>query len=175
MPTVTNTDAGLEGKTLINAESGQTVTGLKTFDRDPSAPFAVAASSAVVTNLDADKVDGLHVTSGTFTLTDASGAALTFTTGACSYVKIGPWVILKGQVIYPVTADGTNAGWGGLPFTVSGGAALAVGFGGVNARLWVQDATTIVSPLNATTGASFTNANLSAANLTFSGVYLATS
>lgn len=37
-----------------------TQTGLITFDRDPSAPFAVTASSAVVTNLDADLLDGQH-------------------------------------------------------------------------------------------------------------------
>lgn len=35
-------------------------TGLITFNRDPSAPFAVTSSSAVVTNLDADLLDGLH-------------------------------------------------------------------------------------------------------------------
>jgi len=37
-------------------------TGLVTFDRDPDAPFAVTASSAVVPNLDADKLDGLDST-----------------------------------------------------------------------------------------------------------------
>lgn len=57
---VLNTDAGLSGKTLDLLESDQTITGNKTFDRDPSAPFTVTASSAVVTNLDADKVDGQH-------------------------------------------------------------------------------------------------------------------
>lgn len=57
---VLNTDAGLSGKTLINLEDTQTITGAKTFDRDPSAPFAVTSGSAVVTNLDADKVDGLE-------------------------------------------------------------------------------------------------------------------
>lgn len=55
---VLNTDAGASGKTLVTAEGADTVTGLKTFDRDPSAPFAVTASSAVVANLDADKLDG---------------------------------------------------------------------------------------------------------------------
>src|SRR5687767_10894080 len=55
---VLNTDAGLAGTTLLNAESTQTITGAKTFDLDPSAPFAVSANSAVVTNLDADKLDG---------------------------------------------------------------------------------------------------------------------
>ncbi len=71
---VLNTDAGLSGTTLVNAESAQTVTGLKTFDRDPNAPFAVSAGSAVVTNLDADKLDGLEASAfarpgsaGTFT------------------------------------------------------------------------------------------------------------
>lgn len=39
-----------------------TQTGLITFDRDPLAPFAVTASSAVVTNLDADMLDGFHET-----------------------------------------------------------------------------------------------------------------
>jgi hypothetical protein len=57
---VLNSDAGLAGTTLLNGESAQTVTGLKTFDRDPSAPFAVSSGSAVVTNLDADTVDGVH-------------------------------------------------------------------------------------------------------------------
>lgn len=55
---VLNTDSGLAGTTLLNAESTQTVTGQKTFDRDPSAPFVVTSGSAVVTNLDADKLDG---------------------------------------------------------------------------------------------------------------------
>ena len=56
--TVLNTTAGLTGKTLMITEGAETITGLKTFDRDPSAPFAVTGSSAKVTNLDADKLDG---------------------------------------------------------------------------------------------------------------------
>lgn len=55
---VLNTDAGLSGKTIQNLEDAQNVTGLKTFNRSPNAPFAVQAASAVVTNLDADKLDG---------------------------------------------------------------------------------------------------------------------
>lgn len=39
--------------------STYTQTGLVTFDRDPSAPFAVSAGSAKVDNLDADLLDGL--------------------------------------------------------------------------------------------------------------------
>lgn len=55
---VNNTTTQLSGKTVLVTENDQTVTGLQTFDRDPSAPFAVTASSAKVTNLDADKLDG---------------------------------------------------------------------------------------------------------------------
>lgn len=49
---------GAARKTMVDLDSAQTITGLKTFDRDPSAPFAVSASSAKVTNLDADLLDG---------------------------------------------------------------------------------------------------------------------
>lgn len=52
----------MSGKTLIDAEDNQTITGVKTFDLDPAAPFAVTANSSVVANLDADKVDGKHST-----------------------------------------------------------------------------------------------------------------
>lgn len=55
---VANSAANLAGKNLLTAEDGQVVTGQKTFDRDPNPPFAVAAGSAAVPNLDADKLDG---------------------------------------------------------------------------------------------------------------------
>lgn len=57
--TVANTTSNLSGKTLLLAERDTTITGLQTFDRDPSAPFAVTSGSAVVTNLNADLLDGL--------------------------------------------------------------------------------------------------------------------
>lgn len=55
---VTNTSAGLTGKTLDTLESDQTVSGLKTFSRGAGAPFAVNSGAASVANLDADKLDG---------------------------------------------------------------------------------------------------------------------
>lgn len=60
--TILNTSSNLSSKTLLAAENSNTITGLLTFDRDPSAPFAVTASSANVPNLDADKLDGLDST-----------------------------------------------------------------------------------------------------------------
>lgn len=56
--TVTNTSASLSGKTLLKAEDAQTITGLKTFNLGANAPFAVAAGALLVSNLDADKLDG---------------------------------------------------------------------------------------------------------------------
>jgi hypothetical protein len=59
----------------------ETITGLWTFSRGANAPFAVAASALVVTNLDADKLDGQHAAA--FALTghdhDADYAALVHT------------------------------------------------------------------------------------------------
>lgn len=55
---VANNAANLTGKTLLAAENADTVTGLLTYDRDPSAPFAVTSGSAKVSNLDADLLDG---------------------------------------------------------------------------------------------------------------------
>lgn len=59
---VLNTDSDLSAQTLLTAEGSHTVTGAQTFDRDPNPPFVVTPGSAVVTNLDADKVDGKHST-----------------------------------------------------------------------------------------------------------------
>ena len=88
---VLNTDANLSGNTIALLEVAGTATALWTFDRDPSAPFAVTASSAVVANLDADKLDGVEAasflrsdaadikTTGDLTLNDS--IALTLGTG----------------------------------------------------------------------------------------------
>lgn len=57
---ISNNASDMANHIVMVADSGtpRTVTNLFTFDRDPSAPFAVSASSAKVTNLDADLLDG---------------------------------------------------------------------------------------------------------------------
>ena len=55
---VANTTSQLTGKTLDVLEADQTITGLKTFSRGTGAPFAVNSGATVVTNLDADLLDG---------------------------------------------------------------------------------------------------------------------
>jgi len=53
----------MSGKTVVLAEADHTITGEHTFERAPSAPYVVEAGSAVVPNLDADMVDGVHAAS----------------------------------------------------------------------------------------------------------------
>lgn len=55
---IANTTAGVSAKTVVCHEVDGTTTGLHTYQRAPSAPFAVQSGSAKVTNLDADKLDG---------------------------------------------------------------------------------------------------------------------
>jgi len=59
-PKVSNTTVELEAKALMVRDKAETLTGLKTFDMGVAPPFAVAAGSTKVVNLDADKVDGLE-------------------------------------------------------------------------------------------------------------------
>lgn len=55
---IANTAASILNQTVLTAAQAQAITGLKTFNRSPSAPFAVQAGSAKVANLDADLLDG---------------------------------------------------------------------------------------------------------------------
>lgn len=98
--TVTNTDAGLSGKTLVTAETDQTINGLKTFNRGTSAPLAVNVGAAVVANLDADKLDGQEGSYYTNASNLASGtvpparlgtgaSATTFLRGDSTYATAG--------------------------------------------------------------------------------------
>jgi hypothetical protein len=57
---VANTDADLSGNTVLTAEESYTITGQHTFSRGANAPFACITGSAVVTYLNADKVDGVE-------------------------------------------------------------------------------------------------------------------
>jgi hypothetical protein len=140
---VLNTDAGLSGKTLVNAEDTQTVTGAKTFDRDPSAPFAVTSGSAVVTNLDADKLDGQegsyylnvaanHVAAWTsYTpIWSATGSAPTLgnATLGGKYVQIGKLVTFRMSFTFGSTSA---AGTGAFRFTLPVTAANSGGNGDV--------------------------------------------
>jgi hypothetical protein len=64
----------------------ETITGAWTFDRDPSAPFIVTATSGVVTNLDADLLDGSHASA--FSLTSHVHDTADVTTGTFANARI---------------------------------------------------------------------------------------
>lgn len=122
MPTIAvlNTDAGLTGKTLQTLESDQLVTGEKSFARAPNAPFVVQSGSAVVTNLDADTVDGAHYATGTWTPSitgTGGGSGQVYTTQSGFYRKIGTLVFIHGRVTLSTLGTvTTTAAIGGLPF-----------------------------------------------------------
>lgn len=92
---VTSTGSGGSGGGNQGGTS-YTQTGLITFDRDPDAPFAVSSSSAVVTNLDADKLDGQHGTyyldranhTGTLQVADIPAHASTHISGGSDAIKL---------------------------------------------------------------------------------------
>lgn len=95
----------------LNLADAQTVTGLKTFDRDPSPPFAVSASSASVTNLDADLVDGFQA-SAFVRHVDRDVTAVTISNDATE------------QTVYTVTVAGGTLGTTGRLVVVAMGEVL---------------------------------------------------
>jgi len=107
---IANTTSQVSGKTVVIAENDQTVTGLHTFSRSTSAPFAVGSGSAVVSNLDADKLDGQDGSYYTNATNLASGtvpeARLASGTGTVNKVLRGnsTWGDAPG-----VTTDGSSA------------------------------------------------------------------
>lgn len=120
--TIGNTDAQLSNKTLLTADANQTITGLKTFDRGTSAPMAVVSGAAKVTNLDADKLDGLEgaayaVLANANAFTDATDAT-SISTGAIKTAGglgitkalwVGGLANIAGAVTLQSTLDVTGA------------------------------------------------------------------
>lgn len=104
---VANTDSGLSGKTLVNAEDTQTITGAKTFSRNPNPPFAVVAGSANVPNLDADKVDGHDAAEFLFLTGGTMVGDLKFTDATYDIGKSGATRPRDGFFSRNVTVGGT--------------------------------------------------------------------
>lgn len=137
---VANSAADLAGKILMVADSalGRTVTNLFLFDRGAAVPFAVGASSLKVTNLDADKLDGIDSTgfvtpTGSVTLTNKTltapilGGSVTGTYTLTSPTIAGPSVTgvmlsalgAVGAPSYSFTGDANTGLWSAGADTLS--------------------------------------------------------
>lgn len=133
---IANTTANVSGQTVLLGGRDQTVTGLHTFDRDPSAPFAVSANSAKVSNLDADLLDGLDWstatawTSYTPTWTGTGGTpSVGNGTIAGSYMTYGKFAVVRISLTWgSTTTANTATGWNfSIPVTSASGALLLAG------------------------------------------------
>lgn len=122
--------AGGGSGSAVDGGTSYTQTGLITFDRDPLKPFAVSSGSAVVANLDADKLDGKDAPTGAIvgisdvqTLTNKTITAPAISspvlsgTATGSYTLAGTPVVssslslTSGQLVFPavqVPAAGVN-------------------------------------------------------------------
>jgi hypothetical protein len=119
-----------------------------------------------------DQIDGIQA-AGTWTPTDASGAALTFGSPSGTYKKIGPVVFVQFALTYPATANGAAASVGGLPFAngaAQGGLTMIyTSYGAGNTFLIQAGASSIL--LYTLAGAGITNANLSGVTIAATGMY----
>lgn len=112
---------------------------------------------------------------GTWTPTDASGAGLVLTTPLSGlsniYLKTSRLVLLAGSASYPVTADGSAAQVGGVPFPIANGFfAGPIGTDSTAVMMQAnQNGSTLYPILQ--TGGTVTNATLSGKFLYFSLSY----
>lgn len=106
---VLNTTAQLTSATLVTRQGDWTITGTWTFDNDPSAPFVVTSGSAVVSNLDADLLDGEegshYLTLG---LSDPGADRLVFwddSEGNMAFLTVGSGLKVTTTTINPAGLD----------------------------------------------------------------------
>lgn len=117
-------------------------------------------------------------TDGTWTPTDASGAALTFTANTGFYRKIGKLVFVWGALTYPTTASAVQAVIGSLPFTASNSGVNQVGVvhflasaGGNNAAFVVAKNATTMAAATLSANTAINNVVFTGATLIFWGMY----
>jgi len=160
------------GVTLSNAVTG---TGSMVLSTSPTLTTPVlGAATATSINFGGSTLSTYAV--GSWTPTDASGAALSFgglTTA--NYTRIGNMVYAYAYVGYPVTADVSAALIGGLPFTTANARYSRQGFVSASQVATLrymaptQNATT-VQPLTSAF-ATLTNATLSNSDIYFECIY----
>jgi hypothetical protein len=166
-PTLTTPNIGVAAGTSLAATSGIAVGGATVATSGIAFP-ATAVAVANVNTLD-------DYEEGTWTPSDVSGAALSFSAVEGVYTKIGNVVHIAATLTYPVTASGIDASIGGLPFTAAagntGGGAVSYSTAAITPTLIIPGSAAIANPRRAAGGAAMTNAELSASVIRFSATY----
>ena len=108
---------------------------------------------------------------GTWTPTDASGASLSFTTASCRYTKIGRVVVIQGQITYPITANASNAIWGGFPFNSADTITLSVIYSDASVANFTYLSGNTGNVYLLIPGVNVVNSTMSGKTVIFSGTY----
>lgn len=108
---------------------------------------------------------------GTWTPTDASGASLSFTTDYCRYTKIGRLVAIQGQITYPITANASNAIWGGFPFNSADSITLSVIYSDASVANFTYLSGNTGNVYLLIPGVNVVNSTMSGKTVIFSGTY----
>ena len=129
----------------------------------PSSGTGLSFPSAQDPSSDANTLDDYE--EGTWTLTDGSGAGLSFTVLDARYTKIGRMVQCFAQFAYPSTSNGNNSSITGLPFAVANTAGGAYGaftcYTTYSQATWLCTGSSTSSQVYSLAGAGVTNATLS--------------
>lgn len=133
----------------------------------------VAFPATQVASTDANTLDDYEETDFSGSISDGSGAALSFSAVAAYATKVGDRVSFSVTVTYPATADGSNAQINGLPYSVNGDVCLAIGDNS-GASLQAYAGSVAAGAISICTAGTFTrvtNASLSGKKLYISGTY----
>jgi hypothetical protein len=151
------------------SSTGLAVTGLVDISAATSGQIKFPATQNASAN--ANTLDDYE--EGTFTVTDQSGAGLTFSNNTGRYVKVGGLVYFAMDVIFPTTASVTNIALS-LPFQSGTSCAFSAAVGYSNSgsipSAYIGISQSSVS-LYSTTGVAVTNVTFSGKELAISGCY----
>lgn len=153
--------------TQNNIVTGNTIRGVGTRYFSPSISNGGTGNSVV------NNFGNLNYT--TWSVTDTSGAGLTFTNINCRYNRTAESVTVWVSFTFPATADTSNVVISGLPIAPATGMAGAIS-GLVSTSATVQKVQLVPSQqyfyLTNSSGTQVTNANCSGLTFSFSGTYL---
>jgi hypothetical protein len=160
---------GVNGSGVVAVGNGLAVTGLVDISAATSGQIQFPATQNASAN--ANTLDDYE--EGTFTVTDQSGAGLTFSNNTGRYVKVGGLVYFAMDVIFPTTASVANIVLS-LPFQSGTSCAFSAAVGYSNAG-FIPSAYIGISQsrvvIYSTTGVAVTNVTFSGKELAISGCY----